>query len=220
MLKAVLFDLDGVLIDSEPVAYRVCEMLANEYGYTIPLTEYTTKYLGRTVVKSMEYMVNRFNLPVSVDELHKRYLKEEEKNTNAGIPLKPYAKEILVHLKEKGIKTIVASSSSRTRAETLLEKNDILKYFDDMIFGYEVPRGKPYPDIFLAACEKLGVAPCEAIVIEDSEAGIDAAFSANIPVVCVVDMKRPNNEHVEKCLAVVDSLKEAEEVISGFAIIK
>ncbi len=213
MLKAVLFDLDGLLIDSEVVAYKTIERIANEYNKSVSIADYTTNYLGRTVAKSMEHMVKSLELPLTYEELHEKYLSEEEKNTNAGIPLKPHAEEILKYLKKNNIKTIVASSSSRERAKTLLEKNDVLKYFDDMIFGYEVKRGKPFPDIFLAACEKLSVNPCEAIVLEDSEAGIDAAFSANIKVICIPDMKIPDNEHKRKCTYISESLKEAEDII-------
>ncbi len=213
MIKAVLFDLDGLLIDSEIVAYNTIERIANSYGKSVSNSDYTSNYLGRTVAKSMEYMAESLNLPTTHQELHEKYLIEEEKNTQAGIPLKPYAEQILKNLKEQGIKTIVASSSSRERAKILLEKNGVLKYFDDLIFGYEVQRGKPYPDIFLKACDKLEVEPCEAVVLEDSEAGIDAAFSAKIPVICIPDMKHPDPEHAKKCLKIVKTLKEAEEVI-------
>ncbi len=213
MVKAVLFDLDGVLINSEIVAFKSINKIAGEFGHSVDIEEYTKSYLGRTVLKSMEHMVESFNLPISVDELYEKYLAEEEQNTINGIELKPYAEEVLKNLKGRNIKTIVASSSSRKRAETILNDNGVLNYFDDLIFGYEVPRGKPYPDIFIKACEKLGVKENEAVVIEDSEAGIDAAHSAKIAVICVVDMKVPDNAHKEKCVKVVSDLKEAEEII-------
>ncbi|MBR0535027.1 MAG: HAD-IA family hydrolase, partial [Clostridia bacterium] len=99
-----------------------------------------------------------------------------------------------------------ASSSTRERAEKILADNGILEYFDDLVFGYEVPRGKPYPDIFLKACEKMGVTKTEAIILEDSEAGIDAGYSAEIPVICIPDMKVPDKNHLNKTHLVVKSL--------------
>ena len=206
MIKAVIFDLDGVVIDSEPIAYGILQELAGQYGYSIPLKDYTTKYLGRTVAKGMETMVNSFNLPITPQELFQKYFEKEHKKTEEVIPLKPGAKEILVYLKNNGYKTIVASSSTRERAEKILKDNDILKYFDDLIFGYEVPKGKPHPDIFIKACEKLDVKENEAIVLEDSEAGIDAAFSAEIPVICIPDMKVPDQKHLKKTHLVLNSL--------------
>ncbi len=214
MIKAVIFDLDGVIIDSEPVAYSILQELAGTYGYSIPLNDYTTKYLGRTVAMGMQTMIDSFNLPVTPEYLFKCYKDQEDIKTEEGIPLKPYAKEILQKLKAKGYKTIVASSSIRARAEKILANNGVLQYFDDLIFGYEVPRGKPYPDIFLGACKKLGVSPNEAIVLEDSEAGIDAAFSAKIPVICIPDMKQPDNAHTEKVAAILPTLNDAFEFIT------
>ena len=214
MIKAVIFDLDGVIIDSEPVAYSILQELAGRYGYSIPLNDYTTKYLGRTVAMGMQTMVNSFNLPVTPEFLFKCYKEQEAIKTEEGIPLKPYAKEILQKLKAKGYKTIVASSSIRERAEKILADNGILQYFDDLIFGYEVPRGKPYPDIFLGACKKLGVSPNDAVVLEDSDAGIDAAFSAKIPVICIPDMKHPDKAHAEKVAAILPTLNDAFDFIT------
>lgn len=214
MIKAVIFDLDGVIIDSEPVAYSILQELAGRYGYSIPLNDYTTKYLGRTVAMGMQTMVDSFNLPVTPEFLFKCYKEQEAIKTEEGIPLKPYAKEILQKLKAKGYKTIVASSSIRERAEKILADNGILQYFDDLIFGYEVPRGKPYPDIFLGACKKLGVSPDDAVVLEDSDAGIDAAFSAKIPVICIPDMKHPDKAHAEKVAAILPTLNDAFDFIT------
>lgn len=213
MIKAVIFDLDGVVIDSEPIAYSILQELAGAYGHSIPLNDYTTKYLGRTVAMGMHTMIDSFGLPISPDDLFKKYVEKEKLKNEEGVPLKPGARELLVYLKDNGYKTIVASSSTRARAEKILGDNDILKYFDDLVFGYEVPRGKPYPDIFLKACEKLGVEKNETIIIEDSEAGIDAGFSAEIPVICIPDMKIPDKEHMRKTFFVMDSLFDVIEYL-------
>jgi HAD superfamily hydrolase (TIGR01509 family) len=216
LIKAVIFDLDGVIIDSEPVAYGILQELAGRYGYSIPLNDYTTKYLGRTVAMGMQTMIDSFNLPVTPDYLFKLYKEREDIKTEEGIPLKPYAMEILQKLKAKGYKTIVASSSIRARAEKILTDNNIIQYFDDLIFGYEVPRGKPYPDIFLGACKKLGVTPDEAIVLEDSEAGIEAAYSANITTVCIPDMKHPDKHHKNMVCYLFDSLFDVMRLLEEY----
>ncbi len=213
MIKAVIFDLDGVVIDSEVIAYGILRELAEDYGNTITMEDFTTKYLGRTVAAGMERMVKTFNLSITAEELFQKYLEKEKIKNNNGIPLKKGAREILEFLKINNYKTIVASSSMRERAEKILADNNILQYFDDLIFGYEVPRGKPFPDIFLGACEKLGVNTNEAVVIEDSEAGIDAAFSAGIPVICIPDLKKPDLNHRKKTLHIFDSLYDVIEML-------
>lgn len=213
MLKAVIFDLDGVIIDSEPIAYGILREMVSPYNGYISMEDYTGKYLGRTVAIGMTTIKETFNMAESEDELFETYLSLERERIKAGIPLKPYVKELLEYLKSNNIKMIVASSSVRERAESILKSHDIFKYFDDLVFGYEVPRGKPYPDIFLKACEKLGVSTDEAIVIEDSEAGINAAFSANIPVICVPDMKYPRDEYKKMTANILNSLEDVREHI-------
>ncbi len=215
MLKAIIFDLDGVIIDSEPVAYGILRDMVAPYGGDISLDEYTTQYLGRTVAMGMTTIKHTFDAPESEEELFSKYMSMEKERVAVGIPLKPYVREILSYLKENNIKTIVASSSVRERAEKILRSHDILKYFDDLVFGYEVPRGKPHPDIFLKACEKLGVSADEAIVIEDSEAGINASYSANIPVICIPDMKYPVKKYEDMATYIVENLNDAMKIIEA-----
>ena len=216
MLKAIIFDLDGILIDSEPTAYSILQEMAAVYGGSISLEEYTTEYLGRTVAMGMNTIKNTFNAPETEEELFEIYLQKERERVQAGIPLKPGAKELLVYLKSLGYKIIVASSSMRERAESILKSHDILKYFDDLVFGYEVPRGKPHPDIFLKACEKLGVEPHEAIVIEDSEAGIEASYSANITTICIPDMKYPDKHYKNMVCYLFDSLFDVMRLLEEY----
>ena len=104
--------------------------------------------------------------------------------------------------------TIVATSSHKDRAERILNQHNVLQYIDDIVCGDEVKRGKPFPDIFLKACEKLQVSHQEALVLEDSEAGIQAAYDAHIPVICIPDMKHPSDEYVKKVEHVYDSLND------------
>lgn len=216
MLKAIIFDLDGIIIDSEPIAYSILQEMAAFYGGYISLEDYTTKYLGRTVAMGMTTIKNDFNIPKSEDELFEIYLHKEQEKIKKGIPLKPGAKELLVYLKSYGYKTIVASSSMRERAESILKSHDILKYFDDLVFGYEVPNGKPAPDIFLKACEKLGVEPHEAIVIEDSEAGIEASYEANITSICIPDMKHPGERCKNMVCYLFDSLFDVMRLLEEY----
>ena len=125
-----------------------------------------------------------------------------------GVPVKKGLLVLLNYLKENGYKTIVATSSNRDRVDTILAQAHITQYFDDSICGDEVTHGKPHPEVFLKSCEKLGVKTDEAFVLEDSEAGIQAASSAGIKVICIPDMKYPTEEYANKTYKILDSLDE------------
>ncbi len=213
MIKAVIFDLDGLLIDSEPIAYGILQDMVKPYGGFITMDNYCADYLGRTARFSIHTIAVEYNIPIDEDELFKIYLDMEKVATENGIPLKKGAKELLEHLKLKGYKTIVASSSVRERAEKILKSHNISQYFDDMVFGYEVENGKPHPDIFLKACEKLDVKPSEAVVLEDSGAGIQAGYSAGIPVICIPDLKKPSEEFSGKSSYIFESLFDVIEFL-------
>ena len=89
-----------------------------------------------------------------------------------------------------------------------MRQHNIVEYFDEFVFGNEVKKGKPNPDIFLKACDKISVNPEECLVLEDSESGIQSAYSANIPVICIPDMKVPNQYYLNMTKAVLSSLEE------------
>lgn len=135
-------------------------------------------------------------------------LEVENRLLAKGIDLKRGAKELLTYLKEKNYNIAIASSSTEERALNILKQHNIKEYFDKLVFGYEVEKGKPSPDIFLKACEKLGEIPQNCLVLEDSEMGILSAYSANIPVICIPDMKIPKKEFLDKTVSVLNSLDE------------
>ena len=122
--------------------------------------------------------------------------------------LKPGVKEVLAFLKEKGYKIGLATSSSQNRAINILEEHNIRDYFEVQIYSEMISNSKPNPEIFLKAAEEIKVSPSDCLVLEDSEAGVEAAYRANIPVICVPDMKQPSQETIEKTEAVFNQLIE------------
>lgn len=213
MIKAVIFDLDGLLIDSERTALKNLNRLLEPCDTVIGIDEYVHDYLGRTVAESIKRIVDLYRKDKTQNELFDIYLQYEKEDIAKGIPLKPGATVLLKLLKQKNIKTALASSSLRERAENILNSHNLLGYFDETVFGYEVEKGKPAPDIFLKACEKTGVDPRDAIVLEDSEAGIQAAFSAGIPVFCIPDIKQPSEDFAKKTTKILNSLYEVCDFI-------
>ena len=122
---------------------------------------------------------------------------------------------LLLWLKQHQIKTIVATSSSRQRVDEILKNADILPYIDDSICGDEVTHGKPDPEIFLKACEKAGVSIKVAIVLEDSEAGIEAAYRGGLDVICIPDMKYPEHIYQVKTTAIFSSLDDVIDYLKN-----
>ena len=213
MIKAVIFDLDGLLLDSEIVAFKVYEELGERFSFTLTLPDFMQNFCGQPLRRNVAYCNERFQLPWSFEEAVEEVLRIEKRLLDEGVDVMPGAKELLAYLKENEYKTCVASSSARERSMRLLEQHNLVHYFDDFVFGPEVEKGKPNPDIFLKAAEKLDVKPEECLVLEDSQAGIQAAYSANMKVICIPDLKYPTEEYVKKATAVKDSLFDIIEFL-------
>lgn len=206
MKRTVIFDLDGLLIDSEIISYQLYQDLIKQYGHSFTVEDYAQNFSGKTAIDNMEAIIKRFQLPISLKEgLDFTSLKEKEYFIK-GVTLKSGAKELLDYLKQSKCKIVLASSSTNERALCALTQHKIESYFDEMVFGTEVENGKPNPDIFLKACEKAKVDPESCIVLEDSEAGIQASYSAHIPVICVPDMKKPEDKFQKMTEAILPSL--------------
>ncbi len=208
MIEAVIFDLDGLLIDSEVVSYQLFRDLIEPYGHSFTVEDYAQNFSGKMAVRNMEVMIERYQLPISVQEGLDFAVSQEQVYFKEGVKLKTGARELLDYLKQNDYKIVLASSSTRQRAVDALAQNNVNHYFDEMVFGAEVENGKPSPDIFLKASKKVNVSPENCLVLEDSEAGIQAAFSAHIPVICVLDMKAPEAAFQEMTAAVMSSLLE------------
>jgi HAD superfamily hydrolase (TIGR01509 family) len=208
MTKAVIFDLDGLLVDTEMISYKIYKEILAEIGYDFPLDEYAQKFSGKTVVQNIKHLLETYHLPWSAELGFSKVVEIEGRFVAKGVELKPGARELLSFLKENGFKIAMASSSIEERALKILRQHDLVDCFDAFVFGYEVKNGKPATDIFLKACEKLSEKPEDCLVLEDSEAGIQAAFSANIPVICIPDMKVPSQRYLDMTKATLSSLDE------------
>ena len=214
MIKAVIFDMDGLLIDSEMISYKCYRDFLKSYGFEFTLKEYIKDYSGKQLITSLNYIKDHYQLNYDIEkaidifhEYEAKYIEED------GVELKPGAKELLKYLKEHHYKTIIATSSREKRAQSLLEKHQVMQYMDDIVYGFEVEHGKPAPDIFLKACEKLDVLPNEALVLEDSEAGIDSAYQAHIPVICIPDLIHHSKDILDLTVGCYDSLDQLIDVI-------
>lgn len=208
MINTVIFDLDGLLVDSEITWFQVCEEMIDKFGQdkVFTLNAYVRDHSGKTIVDNAELYIKNYDLPMTTEECVDYLVRTEMEYVERGVPMKKGAKELLRYLKEHQYKVILGTSSKLDRALKILKSNDAEQYFDDFVVGYDVKRSKPFPDVFLKAAEKAGADPSQCLVLEDSEAGIQAAYAAKIPVICIPDLKKPSEEYEKKTTAVMESL--------------
>ena len=213
MLKAVIFDMDGLMINSEVITYECYQAVLGKMNLTISREFYVT-LLGKNIAWATGRFHEEYGEDFPVQEVIKNvHAMMANRFRTEGIPLKPGLIDLLTYLKENNYKTIVATSSNRARVDQILFHAGIEPYFDDSICGDEVTKSKPNPEIFLKACAKLGVEPSEAVVLEDSEAGIQAAADGNIPVICVPDMKYPAPEFEARTTRIVKTLHDVIDYV-------
>lgn len=208
MINTIIFDLDGLLIDSEIISYQIYQSLIEGYQHCMSMDTYVREYCGKTEIHNVTTLIEEFKLPISVEEGMDFVAAKEKEYLKEGIALKQGARELLSYLKNNQYKIILATSSTRERALSILDQNELTTYFDYMVFATDVKRGKPHPDVFLKACEYAKEPPENCLVVEDSEAGIQAAYAASIDVICIPDMKKPGEAFRKMEAAEFTSLEE------------
>ncbi|MDU4270425.1 MAG: HAD family phosphatase [Enterococcus hirae] len=208
--KAVIFDMDGLLFDTEIVYYEASQMVADQMGFPYDKELYL-KYLG---VSDEEVWANYHQIFASFEKnnvqkfINDAYEETIRRFSLGAVQLKPGVIELLDFLEEHRIPKVVASSNQRHIIELLLEKNQLTNYFETIVSAENVKRAKPDPEIFLLAHEYLGTKKQETLVLEDSKNGILAAASAEIPVIMIPDLLAPSEDLQQKTLAVLSSLHE------------
>lgn len=177
---ATIFDMDGVLLNSEPIYIEMNQTFFRQLGADISIEEHST-FVGISATKMWTYIRDKFSLPYSVEEL-KEMEKELKYQTlrSKALVVTEGIKELLEELKSNGIKIALGTSSLKKNAELILNKLGISHYFDTITTGEDVLKGKPDPDLFLHAASITGAHPHSCVVIEDSTNGIKAAKAAGM----------------------------------------
>lgn len=214
-IKAIIFDMDGVLIDSERISFQSFQEVLKEYNYTIDEAKYL-KFIGRNVKGIREIFEKEYGTDFPFDEVYAKKSKLATEITNRnGVIIKPGVHELLDYLRDNGYKIAVATSTRKERALELLEAGNIKAKVNYVIGGDQVENSKPNPEIFIKAAKGLGVDPDNCIVIEDSDAGITAAHAAEMIGIHVPDMKELEPETKELAFKICGSLLEVREYLKS-----
>lgn len=212
---AVVFDMDGVIFDSERAVMQCWKELAEKYQ--IPdIEQAVLSCTGTTMKRTREIMLETYGADFPYDTYAKESSAIYHSRYDGGrLPMKPGVVELLTFLKEEGKKIALASSTRRQTVTNQLRDAGILDFFDQVICGDMVERSKPAPDIFLKACETLGVKPERAYAIEDSYNGIRAAHAGKLHPIMVPDLLPETAEMQEKVEVVLPDLLEVISYLKG-----
>ncbi|RLF95398.1 hypothetical protein DRN50_03800 [Thermococci archaeon] len=208
MIQAVIFDFDGVLLDTSDQLYQGYKKVFTRLNIDYKKEQFNENY-GLKTKEHFKKVLSENNIRISNEELNK--LVEERDIFYRGIcnnlELLPGARKLLYELKNKNIKLGVASSTSRGNLNFFLPKLGLQDYFDHILAGNEVTRGKPHPEIYLTICDHLNIKPSYCVGIEDTDKGINALKSANMKAVAVTLTNRKKYDF-SKADLIVRSLEE------------
>ena len=212
-IRAVIFDMDGLLLDTEKLLVKFWVQAANEAGF--PMTrenalairslhrKFAIPYLQGLFGEEFDYVKIRSRRM----ELMKEYLSDH------SLELKDGAKELLCFLCENKIMTAVATATDYERTQDYLRRVGIFEYFDKIVCATMVEQGKPRPDIYIFAANQLGLEPSECIALEDSPNGVRSAADAGCKTIMVPDLTEPDDELSGLIYARADSLREVIDII-------
>lgn len=189
MISCVIFDMDGVIIDSEPIYFDILGELFLDLGLELTKEEHNS-YVGSSDM--WPTVKERYNLDIDIDEIHatvqEKYLNFIRNEFDQG-PI-PGVKEVIERLHHDGMPLVLASSSEMNNIEVVLTKLDLLQYFDMRVSGADLETSKPHPEIFEVACKLAETPPEECLVIEDSRNGVQSAKAAGTRV---IGFRNPNS---------------------------
>ncbi len=215
-ISAVVLDMDGLMIDSEPLYKRSMQAAARDLGYDLT-DKFMMSLVGRPDTDCRKLIMKEFGNGFPLDTFWEQWpLIWREIASSEGIATKPGLQELLTYISDAGLPSAIATSTYREQAEFSLQAAGVTYTFAHIVTGDQVDRGKPAPDIFLEAARRLDVDPQHCVALEDSENGIRSASAANMIAIMVPDLIPPSDEMHNAASFVMDSLHDVRELISGW----
>ena len=218
LLRSIIFDLDGVLADSEPWWNQIDAKLLAEYGVTYR-GEHHQNVLGVSYRLAVEFYKKAFGLSVPTEEMMRRRGEIATEFFANRVGLFPHVQEVLQELRQMKLHLAVATSSVGASARPFLDRHHLTGFFEVIVTGEEVERGKPAPDIYLRASDKLGSPTDACLAVEDALPGVAAARAANMRVAAIPDRRFVDpDEYEKKADYVLSSLKELPALVRKLVV--
>ncbi len=214
--SAVIFDMDGLMLDTEMLGQRAWKAVAATHrdGFDLALCR---EMIGRNHADCLALIASRYGSSERAASLMGAWIANYDAiSAEEAVPIKAGLIELLELLESRRIPKAVATSTRRERAKAKLARANLLQRFDALVGGDEVARGKPAPDIFIAAAARLGVAPGACVVLEDSEPGVIAAFAAGMTPILVPDLHPPSEALLARAPIVLTSLHEVARHLASW----
>lgn len=183
-IRALIFDMDGLLVDSEPLAAKAMADFLARFGQS-PRPEIAARLLGRRLPEAIAIVRDAYGLAADLDELTRMYGAMRLAALRGNLRPMAGARELLAFGREAGLRLALATSGMREHVDVSLAESGLEGLFDAEVTGDQVQRGKPAPDLFLLAAQQLGVSPAVCVVLEDAPLGVEAAKAAGMRVIAV-----------------------------------
>ena len=212
--KGAIFDMDGLLFDTELVFQQIWQDIAGERG--VVLGDDFVKAISGTSGRHMCEVIESYYHVSDGTAIMDECMGRVRKKLSVHVPLKKGVHEILEFLQKKEFQLAVASSSAAAQIASNLEIAGIRKYFSAVVSGAEVKCGKPAPDIFLCAAERIGCEPGQCFVLEDSENGIKAGYAAGCATIMIPDLVEASPDILPYCKKICRDLLQAKQEILNF----
>lgn len=206
-MQAVIFDMDGTLIDTERVSQAAWRRAAQDFRIEIP-ERILHAFVGCSIPNAMNMIDDEFGDPAFTERLFNRRHEIFDATWEDELELKPGAAEAVAAVRERGLAVALATSSVRDRAITSMERLGLMELFDAAVFDEDIEHHKPAPDVYLVAADHLGVEPTRCVTVEDSFNGVRAGAAAGMRTIMVPDYNEPTPEIRALCAEVLTTLHE------------